>query len=235
VKTGWIVLLLAVALPAAAQLDKILQRAGIGQKNDDGKIALGLKEALKVGTEPAVNRTGTLDGFFKNQAIKILMPEKMRLIEKGMRMAGMGAQADAFVLGMNRAAESAAPKAKPIFWDALKAMTFSDAREIFTGGDTAATVYFKEKTSAELTDAFRPVVAKSMAEVGVIKQYEDLTAKAKSLPFVRPESLDVEHYVVTKSLDGLFHVLGEEEKKIRTDPAARVTSLLKEVFGGAMK
>ena len=229
------ILLILSALQAEAQFDKILQRAGIGQKSDDGKIALGLKDALKVGTEHAVSRTGTLDGYFKNEAIKILMPEKLRTIEKGLRLAGMGGQADAFILGMNRAAEEAAPKAKPIFWDALKAMTFDDARKIFTGGDTAATVYFKEKTSAGLAEEFRPVVSKSMAEVGVIKQFEELTARAKQLPFAKPETFDIEHYVLTKSLDGLFHVLGEEEKKIRTDPAAQVTSLLKEVFGGAKK
>ncbi len=225
-------LFLILSLPAAAQFDKILQRAGIGQKNDATKIGLGLKDALKVGTESAVNRSGSVDGYFKNEAIKILMPEKLRLIEKAMRLAGMGGQVDEVILGMNRAAEAAAPKAKPIFWEALKAMTFDDARKIFSGGDTAATMYFKDKTSARLTAEFRPIVSKSMNEVGVVRRFEEFTAKAKSLPFVKPETLDLEQYVLTKSLDGLFHVLGEEERKIRTDPAAQVTSLLKEVFGG---
>lgn len=228
-------LILFVSLPASAQLDQILKRARIGQKNDDAKIGLGLKDALKVGTEAAVNRTGTIDGYFKNEAIKILMPEKLRLVEKGMRLAGMGHQVDDVILGMNRAAEAAAPKAKPIFWDALKAMTFTDVRKIFTGGDTAATMYFKDKTSARLTDEFRPIVSKSMNEVGVIRQFEAFTARAKSLPFVKAETFDLEQYVLGNSLNGLFYVLGEEEKKIRTDPAAQVTSLLKEVFGGAKK
>jgi hypothetical protein len=205
--------ILLMALPASGQFDKILQRASIGQKNDDGKIGLGLKDALKVGTEAAVNRTGTVDGYFRNEAFKILMPDKLRLVEKGMRLAGMGGQVDEVILGINRAAEAAAPKAKPIFLDALKAMTFDDARKIFSGGDTAATMYLKDKTSGKLAEEFRPIVSKSMGEVGVIRQFEELTARAKSLPFVRPETFDLEQYMLTKSLDGLFHVLAEEEKK----------------------
>ena len=186
-----------------------------------------MKEALKVGTENTVNLTGKTDGYFLNQAIKILMPEKLQSLEKGLRMVGYGPQVDEFVLSMNRAAEQAAPYAKQIFWDAIGEMTFEDAQKILSGNDTAATQYFKGKTTGKLTAAFQPVVEKSMNEVGVTRQYNELIGRYQAIPFVKSETFDINHYVVTKALDGLFHVLGEEERKIRTNPAARVTDLLK--------
>ena len=132
---------------------------------------------------------------------------------------------------MNRAAEAAAPKAKQIFWDALRDMSFDDARKILTGGDTAATEYFKAKTSDRLTTVFRPEVETAMKEVGVTRQYEQLMGRAKAIPFMKTEAADINSYVVAKSLDGLFFVVGQEEQKIRKNPAARITPLLKEVFG----
>jgi len=205
----------------------------VGQQGglSDAKIGSGLKEALKVGTENTVNLTGKTDGYFLNQAIKILMPEKLQTLTKGLRMVGYGPQVDEFVLSMNRAAEQAAPQAKQIFWNAIGEMTFEDARKILSGNETAATEYFKGKTTGRLTAAFQPVVEKSMNQVGVTKQYNDLVGRYQKIPFVKTEAFDINQYVVTKSLDGLFHVLGEEERKIRTNPAARVTDLLKEVFG----
>ena len=228
-----IVVLLLTALPVCAQVGDITKRLGLGKTDQlsDEKVASGLKEALQVGTENAVKLTGKPDGYFKNEAIKILMPEKLRTFEKGLRAVGYGPQVDEFVLSMNRAAERAAPAAKSIFWDAIKQMTFDDARKIFGGGDTAATDYFREKTSEKLTTAFRPIVEQAMNEVGATRQYKELVGQAKSIPFLRTQALDIDQYVVGKALDGLFHVLGEEEKKIRKNPAARVTSLLKEVFG----
>ena len=225
--------MLLTALPASAQLDQILKGLGIGQKSglSDVKIGSGLKEALKIGTQNAVNLTGRLDGYFVNQAIKILMPEKLQTMEKGLRAVGLGPQVDEFVLSMNRAAERAAPAAKSIFWDAIGEMTFEDARKILAGSDTAATDYFKAKTTDKLTGAFKPAVDQAMNEVGVTRQYKELVGQFQSIPFMKSESLDIDHYVVTKALGGLFYVVGEEEKKIRTNPAARVTDLLKEVFG----
>jgi len=132
---------------------------------------------------------------------------------------------------MNRAAEKAAPAAKQIFWDAVGEMTFDDARKILSGSDTAATEYFKGKTTDRLTATFKPVVDKSMNEVGVTRQYKELVGRYESIPFVKKESFDLDQYVVTKALDGLFYMVGEEEKKIRKNPAARTTELLKEVFG----
>jgi len=228
-----IMVILLAALPASAQLDRIFKGLGIGQKGglSDAKIGSGLKEALKIGTENAVGLTGKTDGYFVNQAIKILMPEKLRTLEKGLRVVGYGPQVDEFVLSMNRAAEQAAPAAKEIFWNAIGEMTFEDVRKIWSGNETAATDYFKGKTTDRLTAAFRPVVDKAMNEVGVTRQYKELVGKYESIPFVKKETFDIDGYVVTKALDGLFHVVGEEERKIRTNPQARVTDLLKEVFG----
>jgi hypothetical protein len=227
-------LLLALAIvPASAQMEQLFRGLGgmVPQGGlTDGKVASGLKEALQIGTQNAVNLTGKTDGYFKNEAIKILMPEKLRTLETGLRAVGYGPKLDEFVLSMNRAAERAAPAAKQIFWDAIGAMTFDDAQKILKGSDTAATEYFRGKTSDKLTAAFRPTVAQATNEVGVTRQYKELVGRYQAIPFAKSESLDVDHYVVTKALDGLFRVLGEEEKKIRTNPTARVTDLLKEVF-----
>ena len=229
-----LVLVCSLASPVSAQqLDQLFKGLGLGQQGglSDAKIGSGLKEALKVGTENTVNLTGHQDGYFMNQAIKILMPSKLQSLEKGLRAVGYGSQVDEFILSMNRAAERAAPAAKKIFWDAIGEMTFDDAHKILSGGDTAATEYFKGKTTGRLTATFRPVVEKATNEVGVTRQYKDLVGRAEAIPFLKVESLDVDNYVVGKALDGLFHVLGEEERKIRTNPTARVTDLLKEVFG----
>jgi hypothetical protein len=228
---GMIVLL--TAFPASAQLDRLFKNLGGGEKSglSDAKIGSGLKEALQIGTENAVHFTGKEDGFFLNQAIKILMPEKLRTFEKGLKAVGYGAEVDEFVLSMNRAAEKAAPFAKKIFWDAIGEMTFEDVRKILSGNDTAATDYFKDKTTDRLTGIFKPIVSDAMNEVGVTRQYKELIGRYEGIPFVKKETFDLDHYVVTKALDGLFYMVGEEEKKIRKNPAARTTELLKDVFG----
>jgi enolase len=132
---------------------------------------------------------------------------------------------------MNRAAEKAAPKAVDIFVDAIKRMTFDDAKKVLSGSETAATDFFKEKTRPKLFDEFKPVVTDSMSKVGVAQSYKKMTAGYDKLPFVHKEDVDLDQYITNKALDGLFHMVAEEEKKIRTDPAARVTDLLKKVFG----
>lgn len=222
-------IVLVTAAPASAQLGRILRGLGLGQPGGP-KIASGLKEALQIGTQNAVNLTGRLDGYFRNEAIKILMPEKLQTLEKGLRLVGYGPRVDEFVLSMNRAAERAAPRAKAIFWDAIGEMSFEDARKILNGGDTAATDYFQDKTTDRLAAAFRPVVDKAMNEVGVTRRYKELIGRYEAIPFVTSERFDIDQYVVTKALGGLFYVVGEEERKIRTNPTARVTDLLKEVF-----
>src|SRR5947208_137317 len=231
---------LAGAGAAEAQLEELLKQLpqipGTSQTPTPGslgdvKIGQGLKQALQIGTENAVKLTGKTDGYFANQAIKILMPERLKTLEQGLRVVGYGPQVDELVLGMNRAAEHAAPAAKQIFWDAIGDMTIDDARHILDGADTAATDYFKGKTTAHLTTAFKPIVDKSMSQVGVTRQYDELLGRARLIPFLDVERFDLDNYVVGKALDGLFHVVGDEEKKIRTNPAARVTDLLREVFG----
>ena len=219
--------------PASAQLEQVFKKLGLGKRTElsDEKITSGLKGALQVGTDNAVRSTGRPDGYFGNEAIKVLMPEKLRTLEKGLRAIGYGPDVDEFVLSMNRAAERAAPHAKAIFWGAILELSFEDARQIFSGGDTAATDYFRDKTTDKLVGAFTPVVEEAMDEVGVTRQYNQLVGRARAIPFLKSEFLDINEYVVSKALDGLFYVLAEEERKIRKDPAARITKLLKEVFG----
>lgn len=229
-------LTLCCSVHTAAQLDEVLKKAGeaLGQRDTSGlsddKIIAGLKQALQVSTGKAVALTGKPDGFLKNQAIKILLPPKLETVGKGMRMLGMGAKVDELETGMNRAAEQATPQAKQIFLAALRKMTFDDARHILTGNDTAATDYFKRTSSADLTAAFSPIVKRSMNRVGVVQQYNQLINSAPGGSALAGQ-FDLDKYVVGRTLDGLFYMLGEEEKKIRKDPAAQTTALLKEVFG----
>jgi hypothetical protein len=220
---------------AFAQLDQVTKGLGLSNQGalSDSKVASGLKEALQIGAENAVKLTGKTDGYFGNQAIKILLPKNLQPLEKGLGAMGYQSKIDAFVLSMNRAAEAAAPSAKKIFGDAILAMSFDDARKILSGNDTAATDYFKSKTSVQLAAAFRPYVEKTMNENNITQQYESLTGELRSIPFVKNEDLDINKYVVNKALDGLFYMLAGEERKIRMNPAARTTDLLKEVFGKA--
>ncbi|HET9182012.1 MAG TPA: DUF4197 domain-containing protein [Candidatus Angelobacter sp.] len=197
----------------------------------DDKIVAGLRDALSVGTARAVAETGRPDGFLKNAAIKILLPPKLQTAGKTLRMIGMGSQVDALEIGMNRAAEQAAPQAKQIFLNAVMRMTFSDARHILTGGDTAATDYFKAQSSADLTKAFAPIVHQAMENVGVVRQYNKVMQSPLAAPLAADKDFNLDDYVVGKTVDGLFYMLGQEEKKIRKDPAAQTTAILKEVFG----
>jgi hypothetical protein len=229
------VLVVLFSVPAHAQLDEIEKRMGVnvGPGLSESKIASGLKQALQVGSENAVKIVGKPNGYFGNPAIKIEMPKDLHLLESGVRELGFGPKIDEFILSMNRSAETAAPAARKIFIDAIFAMTFEDAKRILSGDNTAATQYFKEKTTGRLTDAFTPVVKRTMSENGVVKQYDSLTEQYKNIPFAKSQSLDIDHYVVSKALDGLFYELGEQEKQIRTNPAARTTDLLKDVFSHA--
>jgi hypothetical protein len=201
-----------------------------GLTNDE--IVKGLKEALEIGTSTAVKTVSKTDGYFKNPLIKIPLPENIQKVEKLLRATGFGNKVDEFELSMNRAAERAAPEAKNIFWDAIKQMTFTDAREILDGQDDAATRYFKDKTLDRLQEIFKPITRQAMSEVGTTSYYQSLDAKIKTIPFAADQmSFDLDQYVTDKGLDGLFLMLAKEEKKIRQDPEAQVTDLLKKVFG----
>jgi hypothetical protein len=228
---GSVVLLLT--MPVLGQVPEVSKSLGLGNQGvlSDSKIASGLKEALQVGATNAVKLTGKPDGYFGNQAIKILMPKSLHPLEQGLRAVGYGPKVDDFILSMNRSAEAAAPAAKKIFIDAILSMNFDDARIILSGGDTAATDYFKNKTTEQLTVAFRPIVEKTMDQNSVTQQYKQLVGQAQSIPFMKSPNLDITNYVVSQALNGLFYMLGEEERKIRKDPAAQTTSLLKQVFG----
>jgi hypothetical protein len=194
------------------------------------KIVAGLKEALEVATTKAISITGRHDGFLKNEDIRILLPPKLAPIGKGMRMIGMGEQVDDLEIDMNRAAEQATPQAKEIFLTALKNMPFHDARRILEGHDTAATDYFRGMTTKELTDSFTPIVHRAMERNGAIKQYKSVMKNAPGGNALANE-FDLDSYVVEKTLDGIFLMLSVEEKNIRSDPEARTSDLLKEVFG----
>ena len=229
-------IVLASTAVAQTSLDKVFKSfKDMGGKTtteaSGSQVVQGLKEALRVGTDQAVTSTGQTDGFFGNPLIKIIMPEKFQSVEKGLRLAGYGAEVDAFVLSMNRAAETAAPQAQQIFVNAITSMSFADANQILQGGDTAATDFFKTKTGDELYKAFRPVVDSTMNEVGTVQKYNALLGQAKQLPFVQGQNLDVGDYVTNKALDGLFVMVAKEEQNIRQNPAARITPLLQKVFG----
>jgi hypothetical protein len=197
----------------------------------DTKIGEGLKEALKVGIDNAINATGKTDGYYTNELIKIAMPPKLQMIEKPLRVVGFGKQIDDFVLSMNRAAEKAAPSAKDIFLDAIFNVNIADVQSLYKGGPSAATDFLKKKTYNKLRSKFAPIVTKALAENNVTKKYQDIIGRYQQIPFAQKyPAPSIEEYVVDKSLDGLFVVLGQEEAKIRQDPAARTTSLLKEIF-----
>lgn len=232
--------LLLATPPMAAQggfFDDLTKGLGLsgasGDSLDDSTIVKGLKEALATGTARAVTAVGRQGGYFDNETIKILMPEKIRTVADLLGRFGFQAQVDDFVLSMNRAAEKAAPKATEYFVAALREMTFDDARKILQGGNTSATDYFRRKTGDRIFDAFKPVVTSRMQEVGVARSYNEMMGKVQAIPFAGPTvgGFDLDRYVTGKAVDGLFTMLGEEEKKIRTDPAARGTELLRKVFG----
>ena len=204
---------------------------GSGTLTNDEIIA-GLKEALEVGTEKAVALVSQADGYYGNPGVKIPLPESVQKVEKILRAAGYGQKVDAFELSMNRAAERAAPEAKSIFREAITQMSFEDAGKILNGRDNEATLYFEDKTSGRLQELFKPIVKDAMGEVGVTRSFQDLNAKAESIPFGKSLSFDLDQYVTDGALKGLFKMLAEQERQIRTDPAARVTDLLQKVFAG---
>lgn len=202
---------------------------------DNSTIVKGLKEALATGTERAVTEVARQDGYFGNQLIKILLPDKVQQAADILGRIGYQQQVDEFVLSMNRAAEKAAPRAASFFGDAIRQMTVEDAKGILSGGETAATKFFENKTRSQLFEAFKPTVAKSMDQVGTARAYKEMIGKYEAFPLASlagTPSLDLDTYVTNKALDGLFIQVGEEEKKIRTNPAARTTDLLRKVFGG---
>jgi hypothetical protein len=191
----------------------------------------GLKEALTQGAGKAVDLLGKKDGFLGNPKVKIPLPESVQKVEGVMRGLGMGKKADELITAMNRAAEAAVPEAKALLVNSIKQMSVEDAKRILTGGDDAATQYFRRTTSGPLTEKFKPMVKAAMAKVQVAKKYDQLAGKAAGYGLVREEDAQLENYVTKKTLDGLYLMMAEEEKAIRKDPLGAAGSLAQKVFG----
>lgn len=215
-----------------------VKRAGVSSSAtlEDTKAASGIREALRVGVDKAIELTSKKDGYFSNERIKILMPERLRMTEGLLRKIGAGPKIDEFILAMNRSAEAAAPHARDIFIDAIMKMSIQDAEALLKGGDTAATDYFRKATSSRLTQLYRPIVEKAMSKNAVAQQYHFVAGRYQAMPMASKMPLpSIEDYTVQKALDGLFVVLGQQEKEIRQNPQARATALLQEVFGGGSR
>lgn len=210
-----------------------------GKKSSSGKsssglssseIVSGLKEALSLGAQKSGDKLSATDGFFKDAAVKILLPQQIRDVESKMRMLGFGKLVDNAELSMNRAAEDASKAAAPIFLDAIKKMTVTDALNILRGSDTAATGYLRKTTSPELTTAFRPVIETSLKKTDANKYWKDVFSTYNKFTS-KPVDTDINSYVTGKALDGLFYYVAQEEIGIRKNPAERLTDVLKNVFG----
>lgn len=196
------------------------------------EIVRGLKEALAKGTQQAIAQLGQPSGFLTNLQVRIPMPEKLATVEKTLRTVGQGKLADEFVATMNHAAEAAVPEAAAIFGDSIKVMTVEDAMGILKGPDDAATQYFRQHGEARLTEKMLPIVQKATAEAGVTSAYKALVQKAgPAASLLGANAVDLDQYVTGKALDGLFVMIAAEEKRIRENPVARTTDLLKRVFG----
>ena len=196
------------------------------------EMTAGLKEALNTATEIAVNTLGQEGGFLDNPALKIPMPEELSWMEKGLRQVGQEDMADEFVTTMNRAAEQAVPVALDQFQGAIEEMSLEDAEGILNGPEDAATQYFREHSEAALRELFLPIVSEATASAGVTSTYQSIMKKLGSFSsLLQPKSLDVDEYVTDEALNGLFEIVAQEESRIREDPVARTTDLLKTVFG----
>lgn len=191
----------------------------------------GLKGALIQGAGKAIAKLSAVDGFFKNKDVKIPLPENLKKADKVMRFLGMGKQADELVLKMNRAAEAAVPEARTLLVNAIKQMSLNDAKAILTGGNDAATQYFKKTTSGPMAEKFLPIVTKATEKVQMAQQYNKLAAMASKYGLVKKEEANLEQYVTQKTLDGVYLMMAQEEAAIRKDPVGQASGLIKKVFG----
>lgn len=191
----------------------------------------GLKEALIQGAGKAVGKLGVVDGFFGNPQVKIPLPDSVQRAERVMRMFGMGKQADEVILRMNRAAEAAVPEARALLVNSVKQMSVADAKSILTGGDDAATQYFRKTTSGPMAEKLLPIVRKAMEDVQLAQQYNKFAETGARYGLVKKEQANLEQYVTQKTLDGVYLMMAAEEKAIRKDPMGQASSLLKKVFG----
>jgi hypothetical protein len=217
---GWLALVV-ISGPAAASLDRISNADQVS----------GLKQALSDGSIAAVAKLGVQNGFLSNPKVKIPLPPSIQRVEGAMRAFGMGKQADDLVLSMNRAAETAVVEAKPLLVDAVKKMSVQDARRILTGGDTAATEYFKRHTQSPLAKRFLPIVKRATDKVGLAQQYNSIAGQGVAFGLVKEDQATIERYVTRKTLDGLYFMIGEQEKNFRKNPLGASSDIVKRVFG----
>lgn len=248
-RTGWVSIVALPVILASSSLNAGLSdlfdslKGGMSQQAPasaesaagaptDGEMIAGLKEALNKGTQFAVDNLGKDGGFLDNDKVRIPMPSSLAWVEKTLRTLRQDRLADEFVASMNHAAEQAVPEAAAIFGDAIQQMSLEDARGILSGPDDAATQYFRRTTSDALTAKMRPIVEEATSRTGVTSNYKAMTAKAGGLTSLLSEdTTDLDGYVTDKTLDGLFLMVAEEEKRIRENPLARTSDLLKKVFG----
>jgi hypothetical protein len=204
--------------------------AGVDQISNT-EASSGLKQALADGSAAAVAKLGAENGFLGNPKVKIPLPPALQKIEAALRYTGMKRQADELVVAMNRAAEAAVPEAKALLVDSVRKMTLQDAKGILTGGDTAATDYFRRTTQTQLAVRFRPIVKKATDQVGLAEQYNGLASQAAQLGLIREQQATIEGYVTEKALDGLYLMIAEQEKAFRANPLAATSDIVKRVFG----
>ena len=213
--------LLVICAHAAAGLDRI----------SNAEAVRGLKQALNDGSAAAIARLGVENGYFANPNVKIPLPPSLQRVERGLRAFGMRRQTDELVLTMNRAAEAAVPEAKQLLVDAVKTMSVQDAKGILGGGDTAATEYFRRSTRSQLVQRFLPIVKQATDRVGLAQQYNALAGQGVALGLVKEDQASIESYVTQKALDGLYFMIGEQEKAFRQDPVGATSDIVRKVFG----
>ncbi|MFP9116026.1 DUF4197 domain-containing protein [Flavobacterium sp. RHBU_3] len=221
---------LCLTLSGCAELQQVAQQLpqSVGVTNAD--IASGLREALDKGIEKQVSKLTATDGFYKNQMVKILLPEELQKVDSGLRKVGLGSLADEGLKVLNRAAEDAVKEATPIFVSAVKNMTFNDARNILLGNESAATSYLQTTTTTQLYAKFNPVIKSSFSKVGADTVWANIITKYNALPLVKKVNPDLTDYTTNKALEGVFKMIAVEEKEIRTNISERSSTLLQRVF-----
>ena len=213
-----------------AELQQVASQIPQGVTLSNADIAAGLREALDNGIDKQVTKLTATDGFYKNQLVKILLPQELQKVDKALRDVGLGSLADEGIKAMNRAAENAVKESTPIFVDAVTKITFNDARNILLGNDEAATTYLRNTTSTQLYSKFNPVIKSSFAKVGADKVWTNIITTYNKLPLVQKVNPDLTDYVTTQALNGVYKMIAVEEKEIRNNVAARTSALLKKVF-----
>lgn len=224
-------LILSLSLGSCDVLMEMAQQGNSSLPPSESEISRGLKEALRVGIQNAVSSSSAQNGFLNNSLIKIPFPPEAERAATTLRDLGMGSIVDQFVETLNHGAEQASAKASPIFVNAITSMSFTDVYQIYRGENDAATQYLKRTTGDELKNAFRPVIKDAINKVELTKYWNPIASNYNRIPFVQKVNPNLEDYVLEQTLNGLFLVVAQEEAKIRQDPAARVSSILKRVFG----